>query len=97
MVNNTVYQFIGSNLGFEIFLKKREHHKKGCIEIEDGGFSVYTLCIGVSRKFHLNFYSYVLAKILKNGAKFIEKLTPGFKDRMRNLDNFREAVESPKS
>ena len=39
----------------------------------------------------------VLDKLLQNGAKFIQKLTPGFKNHMRNLDNFRQAVESPKS
>ena len=27
----------------------------------------------------------------------MQKLTPGFKNQMRNLDNFRQAVESPKS
>ena len=42
-------------------------------------------------------YIYVLAKILQNGAKFIQKLTLGFKNHMRNLDNFRQAVESPDS
>ena len=42
-------------------------------------------------------YTYFLAKILQNVAKFIQKLTPGFKNHMRNLDNFRQAVESPKS
>ena len=41
--------------------------------------------------------TYFLAKLLKNGAKFIQKLTPDFKNHMRNLDNFRQAVESPKS
>ena len=41
--------------------------------------------------------TYVLAKILQNGAKFTQKLTPGFKNHMRNLDNFRQAVESLKS
>ena len=41
--------------------------------------------------------AYVLAKLLQNGAKFIQKLTPDFKNHMRNLDNFRQAVESPKS
>ena len=40
---------------------------------------------------------YVLAKILQNGPKFIQKLTPGFKNHMRNLSNFRREVESPKS
>ena len=40
---------------------------------------------------------YVLAKLLQNDAKFIQKLAPGFKNYMRNLDNFRQAVESPKS
>ena len=41
-------------------------------------------------------YTYVLAKILQNGAKFIQKLTPISKNRMRNLNNFRQAVKSPK-
>ena len=41
MVNNTVYHFVGSNLGVEIFLKKREHQK--------------TPSIGVSRKFQLHY------------------------------------------
>ena len=31
-----------------------------------------------------------------NGAKFTQKLAPGFKNPMRNLDNFRQAVESSK-
>ena len=42
-------------------------------------------------------YTYVLAKILQNGAKFIQKLTPGFKNHTRNLGSFRQAVGSPKS
>ena len=42
-------------------------------------------------------YTFVLAKIVLNDAKFIGKLTPGFKDHMRNFDNFRQGVESPKS
>ena len=40
---------------------------------------------------------YVLAKLLQNSAKFTQKMTPGFKNHMKNLDNFRQAVESPKS
>ena len=31
-VVNTVYQFVGSNLGVEIFLKKEEHQKKGALK-----------------------------------------------------------------
>ena len=42
-------------------------------------------------------FTYVLARILQNGAKFIQKPTPGLKNHMRNLDNYRQAVESPKS
>ena len=34
---------------------------------------------------------------IKNGAKGIQELTPGFKNHMMNLENFREAVESAKS
>ena len=30
-------------------------------------------------------------------AKFLQKLTPGFKNPVRNLDNFRQAVENPRS
>ena len=56
-----------------------------------------TLCIGVSKKIPFTFYTYVLAKILQNGAKFIQKLTPGFKNHMTNLENIRQALESPKS
>ena len=42
-------------------------------------------------------YTCALAKILQNGAKFIQKLTSIFKNRMRNLNNFRQAVENPKN
>ena len=35
--------------------------------------------------------------VITNMAKFIQKVTPGFKNQMRNWDNFRIAVESPKS
>ena len=41
-------------------------------------------------------YTYVLPKILQNGAKLIQKLTPGFKNHMRNLKNFRQVGESLK-
>ena len=41
-------------------------------------------------------YTYVFAKVLQNGAKFIQKLTAGFKNHMKNLNNFRQTVESPK-
>ena len=92
MVNNTVYQFVGSNLDIEIFLKKREHQKKGALN--EG--SHYTLYWGF-KKIPFTLYTYVLGKILQNGARFIQKLTPGFKNHMRKLDNFRQAVESPKS
>ena len=42
-----------------------------------------TPCIWVTRKFHL-------PKMLQNGAKFIQKLTPAFKNHMRNLNNFKK-------
>ena len=90
-----VYQFFGSNLGVEIFLKKREHQKKGALKQKIEA-SQYTLYWGF-KKIPFTLYTYVLAKILQNGAKFIQKLTPGFKNHMRNLENFRQAVESRKS
>ena len=32
VVNNTVYHSVGSNLGVEILLEKREHQKKGALK-----------------------------------------------------------------
>ena len=49
------------------------------------------------KKIQITLYTYVLAKIVQNGEDFIQKLTPGFKNHMRNFDNFRQAVESPKT
>ena len=57
---------------------------------------MHTLYWGL-RKIPFTLYDYVLVKILQNGAKFIQKLTTGFKNHMRNLSNFRQAVEIPKS
>ena len=39
-------------MGLDIF-ENEGTSEKGCNEIEDWGFSVYTLWIGVSRKFHV--------------------------------------------
>ena len=95
VLNNTVYEFVGSNLGVEIVFKKREHQKKGALKQKIEA-SLYTLYLGF-KKIPFTLYTYVLIKILQNGAKFVQKLTPGFKNHMTNLDNFRQAVESPKS
>ena len=56
----------------------------------------YTLYWGF-KKIPFKLYTHIFAKILQNGVKFIQKLTRGFKNQMRNLDNFRQAAESPKS
>ena len=61
--------------------------KKGALKVWGWSF----------KKIPFALYTYVLTKILQNGAKFIQKLTPGFKSRMRNLDNFRQVMETPKS
>ena len=37
------------------------------------------------KKFPFTLYTYVLTMILQNGAKFIQKKTPGFKNLMRNF------------
>ena len=49
------------------------------------------------KKIPFTLYTYVLTKILQNDAKFIQKLTPDFKNHMRNLENMSQALESPKS
>ena len=95
MLNNTAYQFAGSNLGVKIFLKKRQHQKKGELKEKIEAF-LYTLYWGF-KKIPFTLYTFVLAKILQNGANFLQELTPGFKNPMRNWENFRQAVESTKS
>ena len=61
MVDNIVYQFFGSNLAVEIFLKKDETSEKGwCVEIEDWGFSVHFV-LGFQENC---IYTYALAKVL---------------------------------
>ena len=94
MVNKTVYQFVGSKLEAEMFLKKKEHQKKGVLKQKIEAF-LYTFYWGF-KKIPFTFYIYVSTKILQTGVKFIQKLTPGFKNH-NDLNNFRKAVEIPKS
>ena len=49
------------------------------------------------KKILFTLHPYLLAKVLQNGVKFIEKLTPGFKNHTMHLDNFKQSVGSPKS
>ena len=84
MVNNIVYQFVGSNHGGWDIFEKEGTSEKGCVEIEVEA-SLYTLYWGF-KEIPFTRYTYVSAKILQNGARFIEKLTPGFKIHMRNSD-----------
>ena len=91
MVNNTVYEFVGSNLRVEIFFKKKERSKTGALKLKIE-VSLHSLYWGF-KKIRFTFNTYVL----QNRVKFIQKLTPGFKNHMKNLDNFRQALQSPKS
>ena len=58
--------------------------------------SLYTLYWGF-KKIPFTLYNYAFAKILQKGPKFMQKLTPGFKNHMRNLENFRQPLKIPKS
>ena len=93
VVKNTVNQFFGLKLWVQIVLKVREYEKKGALKQKIDA-SLYTLDQGF-KKISFALYTYVLAKILQNGAKF-RYAKAGFKN-YRNLNNFRQAVESPKS
>ena len=94
MVNSTVYYLLVLTWGYRYFWKEGTS-EKGCVEIENWGTSVHFL-LGF-KKISFTLHIYVLVKIFQNGADFIQKLTSGFKNQMRNLDNFRQAVWSPKS
>ena len=91
---NTVNQFFGSNLWVLIFLKTKEYQKIRNLLKQKIEVSLYTLDCGF-KKLPFTLYTYVLAKILQNGAKF-RYVKAGFKS-YKNLNNFRQAVESPKS
>ena len=56
--------------------------------------SLYTLDLGF-KKIPFTLYTYVLAKTLRNGARF-RYAKAGLKN-YRNLNNFRQPVESPRS
>ena len=84
---------------FEIFLRnfwKRANIRKRVCWNRRLRHLFFTLSITVSIKFYLHL-CFKLRYYIQNGAKFLQKLALGFKNHMRNLDNFRQAVESPKS
>ena len=84
---NTVNQFFGSKkLGF-IFLKMREYQKKVALK-EEVEASLYTLDWGF-KKIQCTLYNYVVAKILRNSAKF-RNAKAGFK----NYRNFQQLQTS---
>ena len=93
-VNNTVYHFVGSNVGVEMLLKKRQHQQKG--EIEDWD---------VSLQFVLRFQKnsiYILrlrfSEDITKRCKVYTKIDPWFQKSYDELrKNFRKAAESPKS
>ena len=69
--------FADSNLEVEIFLKKREYQKR--MRWNRGLRHLCILCIGVSRKFYLLFYCFLLIKkILKALFSFIPWLLDFF-------------------
>ena len=70
-----------------------EHQKKGVLKYKIEA-SLYTLDCGF-KKIPFTLYTYVLAK---RYYKMVQSfgIKPGFKN-YRNLNNFRQALESPKS
>ena len=71
------YQFVGSHLGVEMLLKKREHDKKGVLKQKIQA-SLHALYWDI-KKTPFTLYNYVLATILHNGANFIQKTDSWFK------------------
>ena len=83
-------------MGWDIF-EKEGTSEKGYVEIEDWSFSLHFALGFQENSIYTLHLCFNLRYYIQNGAKFLQKLTPGFKNHMRNLDNFRQAVESPKS
>ena len=85
-VNNTVYHFVGSNVGVEMLLKKRQHQEKG--EIEDWD---------VSLQFVLRFQKnsiYILrlrfSEDITKRCKVYTKIDPWFQ---KSYDEFRKKLQ----
>ena len=76
--NKGGYQFVSSNLEVEICSEKRKHYKKGVLKYKIEAY-LYTFYWDF-KIIPLALYTYVLAKILQNGANFIQKTTPGLKN-----------------
>ena len=72
----------------------REHQKKSALKQKTEA-SICTLDWGFKKIPFTLYTSVLVAKILQNGAKSRYKKA-GFKN-YRNLNNFRQAVKSPKS
>ena len=80
MVNNTAYHFVGSKPGGWDIFEKEGTSEKGCVEIEDWGFSSLHFVLGFQEN---SIYTYVfkLRYYIQNSAKFLQELTPGFKNQ----------------
>ena len=91
--NKDVYQFFGSNLWVQIFLNMKEHQKKSALKQKIEA-SLYTLDRGF-KKISFTLYLHLCFSLQNGGTKF-KYTKAGFKN-YRNLSNFRQAVESPKS
>ena len=92
MVNNNVYHFVGFKVGVEILLKTGNIRKR-----VSRNRRLRHLVHFVLRFEEKSIHTYVLAKIFQNGANFMQKLTSGFKNNVRNLGNFRQAVKIQKN
>ena len=74
-----IWKDVSNNLfvltwGLRYFWKRENIRKRLKLKIEA---CLCNLHLGF-KKIQFTFYTYVLAKILQNGAKFIQKLTPGW-------------------
>ena len=58
MVNNTAYHFVDSKPGGWDIFEKEGTSEKGCVEIEDWGFSSLQLALGIQEN---SIYTYVLS------------------------------------
>ena len=88
VVINNVYQFVGSNQGVE------KTSEKDCVETEGWGFCVHFVLGFQENSIYTLHLCFKLRYYIQNGAKFLQKLTPVFKNHMGNLDNFRQAMEN---
>ena len=95
--NNAVYQFVGSSLRVEIFLKKSEHQKKGALKQKIVA-SLYTFYWGFKR-FHLHLtlmFQKIIIEDIRKSCKVYKKTDSWFQKSHKEFGKLKTSSRKSK-